>query len=238
MATQFKQLSLVAAVSALVAVSSVMAVNNTPQAEPAEPAVTAAATTEVTQLSPEQVRMQNAGVIAAAGRSAMQHINAARKTLSEGDTSKTRELLDISSRILAQIDTVRADDSDNAKADRPVPIYARLGIVEGTELTPEMKQGLNDVAPLVATGQHQQVVERLRTFGIGLSYSYVELRPDLVAGKVADALRALDADDRAAAEVALAAADESLLLETVNVGLEVLDQAAAVDKNAGENNDG
>jgi len=122
---------------------------------------------------------------------------------------------------------VQAQDGVDPNSDPLIPIYARLGVVEGTELTDQMKQGLNEIAPLVAAGQHRKVVERLRTFGIGLSYSYVELRPNVVSKQVASALKALDNSDNAAADKALKLAEKSLLVETINVGLETTAPAAA-----------
>lgn len=217
MSKRLKTLPLVMATAALVTVTSVLAEAN--QAKPI-PASSPAAEQAVSQLSAEQVQMQKAGVIAAAGRSAIQHIDAAQKLLVAGDTDKANEYLHASQKILGQIEAVLGKEGVSPTADSVIPIYARLGIVEGEELSPEMKKGLNAVAPMVAAGQHQQVVERLKSFGIGMSYSHVELRLGAASEQVKLAIEALDAKDVDAAGKALQAATETLVTETVTVGME------------------
>ena len=227
MVERFNKLPLVGAVAAVVMVSSVVAMARpaTPAQAPAQtPAAQAAVAPQqaqaVSQLSAEQVQMQKAAVVAAAGRSAMQHIDVAGQLLAAGDTDQATEVLKEGSEILAQLDTVFTEEGKTSDAQRMVPVYARLGIVEGAEVSDAMKQGLNELAPLVASSQHAEVVERLKAFGVGLSYSYVELPLDQVSGQVSSALKALDSGDQDAAAKFLAAANESAVMETVNVGFE------------------
>lgn len=219
----FKQLPLVAAVSAVVLVTSVVAMARSegPAPASAEPAQQVQQSAQaVTQLSAEQVAMQKAAVVAAAGRSAMQHIGVAGQLLAAGDTEQATEVLKAGSEILDQLRTVFDEAGNPGGSERMVPVYASLGIVEGAELTDEIKQGLNALAPLVASSQHGKVVEQLKTFGIGLSYSYVELPLDKVSAEVSDALKALDAGDKDAATRFLTSANAAAVTETVNVGFE------------------
>jgi len=230
---RLKTLPLAVAAAALVTVTSVLAVANQAKPVPVASSATSSATSPaaeqaVSQLSAEQVQMQKAGVIAAAGRSAIQHIDAAQQLLAAGDADKASEYLHTSQKILGQIEAVLTKEGAAPGADSVIPIYARLGIVEGTELSPEMKKGLDAVAPMVAAGQHQQVVERLKSFGIGMSYSHVELRLAAASEQVDLAVKALDAKDVDAASKALQAATETLVTETVTVGM----KEAAVTKPA------
>lgn len=219
----FRQLPLAAAVSAVVLVTSVVAI-----ARPADPEAQPAATSQQTdapaqavkQLSAEQVQMQKAAVVAAAGRSAMQHIGVAGQLLAAGDSEQATKVLKAGSEILAQLRSVFDEQGSPAGSERMVPVYASLGIAEGAEVSDAMKQGLNALAPLVASSQHAKVVERLKTFGIGLSYSYVELPLDKVSAEVSSALKALDAGDKDAAAGFLASANKAAVTETVNVGFE------------------
>ena len=218
-----KQLPLVAAVTAVVMVTSVVAMARQVEAAP-QPTATSQSDPQsdqaVTQLSADQVQMQKAAVVAAAGRSAMQHIGVARQLLAAGDIEQATEVLKAGSEILGQIDTVFDNQSGPAGAEHMVPVFARLGIVDGTEITDEMKRSLNALAPLVASGQHARVVEQLKLFGIGLSYSYVELPLNKVSEQVSNALEALHAGDKDAAARILASANQAAVTETVNVGFE------------------
>jgi hypothetical protein len=233
MVERFNKLPLVGAVAAVVMVTSVVAMASaaapdpTPAQTPVQsqpqqvtPAAAEQQTEAVSQLSAEQVQMQKAAVVAAAGRSAMQHIGVAGKLLADGDAEQAKEVLQAGSDILGQLATVYTEEGKSADDQRMVPVYARLGIVEGVEVSDEMKQGLNELAPLVASSQHARVVERLKSFGVGLSYSFVELPLDKVSEQVSSALEALNSGDNDGAAKFIAAASDATVMETVNVGFE------------------
>ena len=156
----------------------------------------------------------------------MQHIAAAGQLLAAGDDEQAKQMLTTAAEILTQIGSVFEQEGKPGDAERMIPVYARLGIVEGVEVTEAMKQGLNDLAPMVAASQHAQVVERLKSFGVGLSYSYVELPLDEVSEQVNAALKALGEGDQQAAKKYLAAANEVARMETVNVGFDSDAEAA------------
>ena len=213
-----KKLSLVMAVAAVVAVASVLAVANQ-AAAPVGPATEQA---PVAQLSPAQVQQQKAAVIAAAGRGVLQRIDAAYGLIGDGKTDEAAEAVGVAQQLLGQIVlALREDGADpTATADETlsIPLYASLGISEQVDMTPELKQGLETLNPLIARGDHEAVVERLKQFQVTMTYRYVEMPLKAVGDEVDAAAKALKAGDKDGARAFLKAAAEANVSASVTVG--------------------
>lgn len=228
------KISATIAVTALLVVSSVVAVVNSPvEAPAADRATPKTEQGQATQLSPEQVRLQKAAVIGAAGRGAIQHIDAARSLLAEHKADEAAESLAVATQILGQIKLAIADDGalPDAELDAGlmIPLLARLGLAQEADLSDELKQSLSDLAPLVASGEHDQVIAALKRFDLSMTYSYVEMPLKTVSDDVAAATLALKDGDQNGADAYLKAAIDATISTTVTIG-ESVETAPVVDE--------
>jgi len=224
-----KKLTLIVAAAVVVTVGSVLAVAQqatTPIAPDAEQA-------PVTQLSAAQVQQQKAAVLAAAGRGVLQRIDSAYGLIDADKTDDANKALSDARQLLGQIDlALKEDGADPTKAADEalsIPLFASLGIAEEVDVTPELKQGLEGLSPLIARGDHEAVVERLKQFQVEITYSYVEMPLKKVGDEVAAAAKALQAGDKDGAKTFLKAAAEANVSASVTVGAESDPKANAAD---------
>ena len=216
-----KKFTLIAAIATAVTVGSVLAVARqagTPDAPDAPDAKQA----PVTQLGAAQVQQQKAAVIAAAGRGVLQRIDSAYGLIEADKTDDAKKALSDAQQLLGQIDlALKEDGADPAKAADEalsIPLFASLGIAEHVDMTPELKQGLEGLSPLIARGDHEAVVQRLEQFQVEMTYSYVEMPLKKVGDEVAAAAKALQAGDKDGAKAFLKAAAEANVSASVTVG--------------------
>lgn len=230
------KIPLIVAIAALMAVGSVIAVVNGPASRPAANRAVSDLQGQATQLSADQVRLQQAAMLAAAGRGAIGHVAAARRLLATDKTDEAAASLAVAARILAQIklaedeggaaESAPGDERpgvDGAADGRPgdarmIPLIARLGLPDQTDLSDRLKQSLNRLAPMVAAGDHAQVVAALKDLDIPMTYSYVEMPLKVVTDEVAAAARAIEAGDRDGADAYLKAAIDANVSTTVTIG--------------------
>jgi hypothetical protein len=216
--TMNKTLTLMVAVAAVVTVGSVLAVAKQ-TAPPAEPATEQA---PVNQLSPAQVQQQQAAVIAAAGRGVLQRIEAAYELIAADKTDEAAKAMAVAQQLLGQIGLALkedgADPTETADEGLSIPIYASLGISEEDDMTPALQQELEGVSPLIARGDHEAVVERLKRLQVTLTYRYVEMPLAKVGAEVDAAAKALQAGDKDGARAFLKAAAEATVSASVTVG--------------------
>ena len=224
-----KKITLIVAVAAAVTVGSVLAVAKQASA----PAAPDAKQAPVTQLSAAQVQQQKAAVLAAAGRGVLQRIDSAYGLIEADKTDDAKKALSDARQLLDQIDlALKEEGADPTKAADEalsIPLFASLGIAEQVDMTPELKQGLEGLSPLIARGDHEAVVERLQQFQIEMTYSYVEMPLKKVGDEVAAAAKALQAGDEDGAKAFLKAAAEANVSASVTVGADSEPKASAVD---------
>ena len=211
-----KQLTLAAAVGALVTITSVWAVSGAPAPEAATTAAPESAAPAV-QLSADQVQMQRAAILAAAGRSTLQYADAARQAFAAGQADQGRQYLEVARDTLARINQALQGDGLDP-ATQVIPLYARVGVMEQVEFSAAQKQRLDDIGPLVSAGRHGEVAASLGELGIAMAYSYVEMPLGRVTSEVSDALAAIEAGDTDAAVAHLQAVADGLVAETVTIG--------------------
>jgi hypothetical protein len=221
--TMNKKFTLIAAIAAAVTVGSVLAVARQ-AGTPDAPDAPDAEQMPVTQLGAAQVQQQKASVIAAAGRGVLQRIDSAYGLIEADKTDDAKKALNDARQLLGQIDlALKEDGADPTKAvDEAlfVPLFASLGIAEQVDMTPELKQGLEGLSPLIARGDHEAVVQRLEQFQVEMTYSYVEMPLKKVGDEVDAAIKALQAGDKDGAKAFLKAAAEANVSASVTVGAE------------------
>jgi len=223
MSKNFKRLPPVLALGAVVAATSVFTVASRSGAgDAAAPRPVDAAA--VAMVSREQAQVQQAGILAAAGRNAIQYVAAARQALTDAQPAQARQHLEAAQEILAHMGKI-LDSSENYGLDAEgnvghlVPLYARLGVEEGVTLSDARKRTFGGLAPLVARGDHAAVVEQLRSSGLPMAYSYVALPLEATAAQVARALESLDGDETDRALALVAAAEDTLVSQVITVGM-------------------
>lgn len=220
------KLVLMPVVAVVVTVGSVLAVEDqtaTPSAGPVTPGAKQAPVTQpVTQLGPEQVQQQKAAVLAAAGRGVLQRIEAAYGLIGEDKVDEATRAVAVAQQLLGQIGlALKEDGADPTQAADDalsIPIYASLGISEEVTMTPELEQDLEGLSPLISSGNHEAVVERLKQFPFVTTYSYVEMPLKQIGDEVDAAAKALQAGDKEGARAFLKAAAEANVRASVTVG--------------------
>ncbi len=226
-----KRLPLVLALGAVVAATGVFTVLSRSGAGHAA-APGRADGAAVAMVSREQAQLQQARILAAAGRSAIWHVAAARWALTNNQPAQARRHLEASGDMLAYMGKIRessANDSlDNGGQEgHLVPLYARLGSEKGASLSEAQKRDLIGLATLVARGEHEAVAEQLRSTGLPMAYGYIEMPLDETEAQVAGALEALDdgATDRALAF--LSAVEDGLLSQVIDLGVPAENNSAS-----------
>ncbi len=169
------------------------------------------------ELSDEQVAAQKAAVLAAAGRAAVSYMAAAQQGIDATDTESARRYLEAARHVLGQmqqaVSVAGGDTSDM------VPIFARVGVSQDTDLTDEVKAQLVELEADVMKGEHRKVIETLEANGIGAAYTYVDLPLAGTIAQVDAALAALDGGNADEARQAITAAKEGLVTDTLIVGM-------------------
>ncbi len=177
------------------------------QAKPAT-AVEVAATHSAIAES-EQQQLQHADALAQSGREAMSYIVAAHQLLTDKHGEEARQYLEKAKGLLTELKSEVVAEKDNANG--LLPIYSQLGVQKEEEVTDQVKQKLLNIYPDVIRGKHEQVVEALKTVGIELQYSFVDMPVAVTLGKVESALKSLSAKNAQQASQALTDAQEGLI---------------------------
>ncbi len=212
MVTSRKKLPLFLAFGAAVAVISVTAYGN----RPCCPGSTETESGPV-HLSADQIAVQKAAVLAAAGRAAMSYVAAAAQGIDATDTGLAREHLATAQRILGQLKKAVGETGDGGS--KVLPIFAQVGVNQDVDVTGEMKTKLQSLTPNVVKGEHQRVIEGLETTGIDAAYTYVDMPLETTIGRVDTAIQALDSGKTNEARQAIIAVNEGLITGTFTVGV-------------------
>jgi hypothetical protein len=216
--TRFQRTALVAALlTALNMTAPVSAAEQAPApvanpaAEPAanpaaEPASAAAQLPDVSKMDEQQKVVY----LAHMGRGVMGYIDAARNSLESKQNDAARQQLIEAQNLLKQL---KADSKDDL-----IPIYMQIGFTEQFEMTDEVKQKLEGVDQHVIKGDHDKVVEVLKSTGAKMAYTHVEMPLAETTSQVDVALKAIADQTWDKASQALTAAGEGLQIDTVSVG--------------------
>lgn len=166
-------------------------------------------------LSPEQQQMYQADALAQEGREAMSYIVAARQLLSEQHGDEAHKYLEQAKGLLTKLKSEVATGSKDT--GDLLPIYTQLGVKEGVEITDQLKQQLGKTHLDAIRGNHEKVVEALRTVDIELQYSFVDLPVTATLEKVESALKSLSEKDTQQASQALVDVQEGLIQDSIIV---------------------
>lgn len=180
-----------------------------------------ASSAQSSAMSDELKQLQHSDNLAQKGREAMSYIVAANQLLTDQHTDEAHQYLEKAKGLLTELKSEILAEKDNS--DGLLPIYSQLGIQKEVEITEPIKQQLQKIYPDVIRGKHDRVVEQLKTVGIALQYSFVDMPVAATLGKVESALKSLSAKDTAQASQSLADAQQGLIHDSITVN--------AVDEN-------
>lgn len=169
----------------------------------------------------EMKQLQHADMLAQKGREATSYIVAADKLLADKHNDEARQYLEKAKGILLELKSELGAEKDNP--DGLLPIYSQLGMKKEIEISEPVKQQLQKIYPDVIRGKHAQVVEQLKTVGIELQYSFVDMPVLATLGKVESALKSLSAKNTQQASQALTDAQQGLVRDSIIIN--------AVDEN-------
>ena len=169
----------------------------------------------------EMKQLQHADNLAQKGREATSYIVAADRLLAEKHGDEARQYLEKAKALLLELKS--EVNTENNNADGLLPIYSQLGVKKEIEITEPVKQQLQKIYPDVVRGRHKQVVEQLKTIGIELQYSFIDMPVAATLEKVESALKSLSAKETEQASQALADARQGLIHDSIIVN--------AVDEN-------
>ncbi len=161
-------------------------------------------------------QIRQADSLAQSGREALSYIVAAGKLLSDQHTDETRHYLEQARDLLKQVES-RLSTGKQDKPSDLLPVYSQLGIKKDVEITDQLRQKLEHVHLDMVQGRHQSVVEKLKTVGIELQYSFVDLPVSATLAKVESALKYLSAQKTRQAGEALADAQAGLIHDSIIV---------------------
>lgn len=168
---------------------------------------------KATTLSARQTQIQRADALAQNGRKAMSYIVAARQLLSEQHEEEARQYLEQARALLTKLKSEVTAEKDNVSG--LLPIYSQLGISREVEITEQLRQKLETTHLDVVRGKHQKVIEKLKSVGIELQYSFVDLPVAATLGKVESALKSLSVKNSKQAGEALADAEAELIHDSI-----------------------
>ncbi len=163
--------------------------------------------------SDEMKQLQHADELAQKGREATSYIVAADKLLSDQHADEARQYLEKAEALLQTLESEIHTGKDNP--DGLLSIYSQLGIKQEIEVTEPVKEQLQSIYPDAIRGKHERVVEQLKTVGIELQYSFVDMPVAATLGKVESALKSLAAKDSKQAAQALTDAQQGLIQDSI-----------------------
>lgn len=168
----------------------------------------------------ETIAVQKAGIISAAGQSAVAYINAARGELQADDLAGAKRFLAQAGLILEQIhNALRAERGNRAaNGGLRVPLWAEIDLVQEGPASAALTSRLRQASNYAIQGQHGKVARDLEKTGMGLVYSYIDMPLDMTLARLEAAREAMIAGDQMEALRLLVAATDGLLSETVEIG--------------------
>ncbi len=172
-----------------------------------------AATSKPARLSPRQEQIRQADALAQNGRKAMSYIVAAHQLLSEQHNDEARLYLEQARDLLTKLKPEVTAEKGNASG--LLPIYSQLGINKEVEITEQLRQKLETTHLDVVRGKHKKVVETLKSVGVELQYSFVDLPVATTLGKVESALKSLSEKNIKQASKVLADAEAELIHDSI-----------------------
>lgn len=172
-----------------------------------------ATTSTPAKLSARQEQIRQAEILAQNGRKAMSYIVAAHQLLSEQHNDEARQYLQQARDLLTKLKPEVTAEKGNASG--LLPIYSQLGINKEVEITEQLQQKLETTHLDVVRGKHKKVVETLKSVGVELQYSFVDLPVATTLGKVESALKSLSEKNIKQASKSLADAEAELIHDSI-----------------------
>jgi hypothetical protein len=171
----------------------------------------------VVQLPPAIAEAQQAKLLSAAARTAVNYVDAAALAVAAGDLAQAGRLLTQARQLLDQI----LGGIRERTATEPItviPVLARVRVTEGGEVSDALAAEVQALEPLVLAGEQDRVLAGLQGVGVSLSYQYVGMPVQATSEGIDRATAALAAGDAGAAQAALQAIVQGLEARSLSIG--------------------
>jgi hypothetical protein len=171
----------------------------------------------VVQLPPAVAEAQQAKVLSAAARTAVNYVDAAALAVAAGDLGQAGRLLTQARQLLDQL----LGGIRERAATEPItviPVLARVRITEGRAVSDALAAEVQALEPLVLAGEHDRVLAGLQGIGVSLTYQYVGMPVQATSDGIDRAAAALTAGDTGAAQAALKAVVQGLEAWSLSIG--------------------
>jgi hypothetical protein len=171
----------------------------------------------VIQLPPAVVEAQQAKVLSAAARTAVNYVDAAALAVAAGDLARGGRLLGQARQLLDQIQGGIRERA-GIEPIAVVPVMARVRAAEGVEVSDALAARIQALEPQVLAGEHDRVLAALRDVGVSLTYDYVGMPVQATRDGIGRAEVALAAGESGAALAALTQIVQGLEARTLSIG--------------------
>ncbi len=167
------------------------------------------ATTPSAVRDTRQAQIQQASVFEKDGRKAMSDIVAADQLLAKQHSEEAHQYLEKARELLLKLKAKVLADKTNAVG--LLSIYSQLGVKKEVGITDQLRQKLENTHLDVIRGKHKKVIAALKTLGVELQYSFVDLPVAATLAKVESALKFLSRKNIQKARKILAEAEAGLI---------------------------
>ena len=173
----------------------------------------------VVQLPSAHAEAQQAKLLSAAARAAVNYVDAAALAVAAAD-------LESAGRLVAQarqlVDQIRGSirESGGAEPVTVIPVMARVRVAEGAEVSDVLAARIQSLEPQALAGEHERVLAALRDLGVSLTYDYVGMPVQATRDGIGVAEAALAAGEADAARAALTHIVQGLEARTLSIGAE------------------
>jgi hypothetical protein len=171
----------------------------------------------VIQLPPAVAEAQQAKVLSAAARTAVNYVDAAALAVAAGDLAQGGRLLGQARQLLDQIQGGIRERA-GIEPIAVVPVMARVRAAEGVEVSDALAARIQALEPQVLAGEHDRVLAALRDVGVSLTYDYVGMPLQATRDGIGRAETALAAGESGAALAALTQIVQGLEARTLSIG--------------------
>jgi hypothetical protein len=171
----------------------------------------------VVQLPPAVAEAQQAKVLSAAARTAVNYVDAAALAVAAGDLTQAGRLLAQARQLLDQIQGGIRERAGTEPVT-VIPVMARVRAAEGVEVSDALAARIQALEPQVLAGDHDRVLAALRDVGVSLTYDYVGMPVQATRDGIGRAEAALAAGESGAALAALTQVVRGLDARTLSIG--------------------
>ncbi len=173
----------------------------------------------VGQLPAAVAAAQQAKVLSAAARTAVNYVDATALAVAAGDLANAGRLVAQARQLLDQIQgSIR--ESGGVEPVTVIPVMARVRAAEGAEVSDALAARIQSLEPQVLAGEHDRVLAALRDVGVSLTYDYVGMPVQATRDGIGVAEAALAAGEADAALAALTQIVQGLEARTLSIGPE------------------